>query len=122
MSEGDYEILSRINITLCVPRKILTPLVEPLILAPESLILVNTSVQDPCKSGELNNTTPLNIITYAPTATLNLTLNTTIRDNITVIGYVNGRVGVEIISEQSTEPLCFHDKHVNKTNMLRRRV
>jgi hypothetical protein len=115
MSEGNYEVLSRINIALCVPRRILTPLVEPLILAPESLILVNTSVQDPCKSGELNTTTPLNIIIYAPTATLNLALNTTIRDGVTVVGYVNGGVVVELISEQSTEPLCFHDEHVNKT-------
>ena len=42
---------------------------------------------------------PLNIITYAPTATLNLVLNTAIRDSVTVVGYVNGRVVVELISE-----------------------
>jgi hypothetical protein len=58
---------------------------------------------------------PLNIITYAPTATLNLALNITIRDSVTVVGYVDGRVGVELISEQSTEPLCFYYEPVNKT-------
>jgi hypothetical protein len=114
MSEGGYENLSRINITLCVPRRILTPLVEPRILAPEPLVLVNTSVQDPCAGEVLNATTPLNIVTYAPTATLNLTLNTTTRDNITVAGYVEGEVWAAPVSEQPVE-WCFYYEPVNKT-------
>ena len=114
MSEGDHEGLSRINITLCVPRRILTPLVEPRILAPESFVLVNTSVQDPCTGEVLNTTTPLNIITYAPTATLNLTLNVATRGNITVVGYVEGEAWAVLVGEQPVE-WCFYYEPVNKT-------
>ncbi|MCC6004731.1 MAG: hypothetical protein LM590_10355 [Thermofilum sp.] len=114
MSEGDHEGLSRINITLCVPRRVITPLVEPRILAPEPFVLVNTSVQDPCTGEVLNTTTPLNIITYAPTATLNLTLNATTRGNITVVGYVEGEVWTVPVGEQLVE-WCFYYEPANKT-------
>jgi hypothetical protein len=77
--------------------------------------MVNTTIYDPCTGEEVNTSTPLNIITYAPTATLNLTLNTTITELITIIGYANGEVGFELISEEAMGPQCSYYESVNKT-------
>ena len=115
LSERDEENLTRINVSLCVSRSMLVPLIEPLILAPVSVVMVNTTIYDPCTGEEVNTTTPLNIITYAPTATLNLTLNSTTTGLTTIIGYVNGEVGFELIGEEATWPWCFYYEPVNKT-------
>jgi len=115
MSKSDEENLTKINVSLCVPKGVLVPPIEPFILVPQSFILVNTTTIDPCTGKEIGTTVPENILTYAPTATLNLTLNTAITGLTTIVGYVSGEVVFDLIGEQATWPWCFYYEPANKT-------
>jgi hypothetical protein len=113
-SEGDYEGLAKLNITLCMPHYYLIPPVEARLTSNRTFEETVVSIHNPCTNTSEEAVVPLNILTYAPTARLNISTRMESVYNLTVWGYANGSVDYSLES-QVVDESCGYDPGLNKT-------
>ena len=114
MSERDDEGLTKLNITLCMPHYYLIPPVEARLTSNTTFEETVVSIQNPCTNASEEAVVPLNILTYAPTARLNISTRVESVYNLTVWGYANGSVKYSLDTRVVDEN-CSYDPGLNKT-------
>lgn len=114
MSERDDEGLANLNITLCMLYYFLIPLIEPRLASNRTFEETVVSIHNPCTNISEEAVAPLNILTYASTARLNISTRVESVYNLTVLGYANGPVEYSL-EGQVVDESCGYDPGLNKS-------
>ncbi|MCC6024509.1 MAG: hypothetical protein LM600_07400, partial [Thaumarchaeota archaeon] len=113
-SERDDEGLAELNITLCMPHYYLIPPIEPRLASNKTFEETVVAIHNPCTNTSEEAVVPLNILTYAPSARLNISTRLESVYNLTVWGYANGSVKYSLDTRVVDES-CSYDPGLNKT-------
>ncbi|MFZ8794517.1 MAG: hypothetical protein ACO2O2_11630, partial [Acidilobaceae archaeon] len=113
-SERDDEGLANLNITLCMPYYFLIPPIEPRLASNKTFEETVVAIHNPCSNMSEEAVVPLNILTYAPTARLNISNRLESVYSLTVWGYANGSVKYSL-DTRVVDGDCSYDPGLNKT-------
>ena len=114
MSERDNEGLTKLNITLCMPHYYLIPPIELRLASNKTFEETVVAIHNPCTNASEEAVVPLNILTYAPTARLNIFTRAESVYNLTIWGHANDSVDYSLES-QVVDEKCSYDPGLNKT-------